>query len=564
MSDPWTDASPTWRSCLSRHAILLVALVTLARLLYIAYLCPYDLIEDEAQYWVWSLRPDWSYYSKGPGIAWSIWLSTHLLGVSEWGVRALAPVYSAVAALAVGGLAADALRNRRAAVFGSAVFLLIPLFTLNGTFLMTIDGPLLAFWAAACWAGFRALYRSSGSAWIVLGVMLGVGFLFKYTMLLLIPGLAIGAWIDRRSLSAVRPVARWLALGLVFVVLGLIPVVAWNDLHGWPTVKHFIGHAKLPGGDQGSSQPSPSYSPKWTFEFIGIQAGAVGPALVLMWWGFRRMASSAARSGAVFLLWAGLPTLLFYLLATFFTSVEGNWPMAGFVSLAALGGIGAMLGMDEWRARVARWRAIPAAERPREGLLLKRPESIAQVAWHATLVYGILATLLLLRIDWIARIPPLGSEYFARHKVPILGVPVETHRLIGARTLARGIERLSKEYATVESGPPLLISYHYGVAAQLTFYLRNHPMVLVAGSRLGYRRTQWDLWPDLSLSNPALRGKNAILIGGEADQWRPLFEGLVELKAIPEDPRQARYTRIGEHFRGVPGDSSTPGAPGAP
>ena len=53
-------------------SMLLVVLVAAARLVYLKWLCPYNLVEDEAFYWEWSRRLEWSYYSKGPGVAWSI------------------------------------------------------------------------------------------------------------------------------------------------------------------------------------------------------------------------------------------------------------------------------------------------------------------------------------------------------------------------------------------------------------------------------------------------------------------------------------------------------------
>ena len=537
MGDPHPDANfTTWRSCLSRSAIALIVLVTLARLAYLAFLCPYDLIEDEAQYWVWSLRPDWSYYSKGPGIAWSIWLSTHALGTSEWGVRALVPIYAAVAALCIAGLAADAGRDRRAALTGAAVFYLIPLFALTATFVMTIAGPMVACWAIASWSAFRALYRSSRSAWIVLGLALAAGILFKYTVLLLIPGLIAIAILDRKSLR-VAPRSAPLAAGACLItLLGLVPIAIWNMHNDWPALRHLLGHAKLPGGDQ--LKAAPGYSPLWTLEFIGIQLAAVGPALALMWFGARRMLAGdhESRSGARFLLWCGLPTIIFYLLATFLTNVEGNWAMGGFVTLAALAAVGAVRGMDEFRALLADWLAIKPAQRPRAGFVRRKPETLPQVAWHFTVGYGIIASLLMLRLDWIASLPLIGPN-------------VALHRLKGVRQYAQAVDRLHRE--RVPDGP--IISYHYGVAAQLTFYLPDHPMVYVAGSRLGYRRTQWDLWPDMDLSQPRFAGASALLIGASLPQWESCFGKVVEIGRLREDPRRDRWTWIGEGFNGFKG-----------
>src|SRR5579871_3214647 len=39
---------------------------------YLAYHCPLDLAPDEAHYWDWSRHLDWSYYSKGPLVAYLI------------------------------------------------------------------------------------------------------------------------------------------------------------------------------------------------------------------------------------------------------------------------------------------------------------------------------------------------------------------------------------------------------------------------------------------------------------------------------------------------------------
>src|SRR3569623_1327075 len=46
-----------------------------------------ELHYDEAQYWEWSQQLDWSYYSKGPLVAWLIALSETLFGHGVWQVR---------------------------------------------------------------------------------------------------------------------------------------------------------------------------------------------------------------------------------------------------------------------------------------------------------------------------------------------------------------------------------------------------------------------------------------------------------------------------------------------
>src|SRR5437870_11106827 len=58
-------------------------LILTSVLFHLAYLvcdCPLDLAPDEAHYWHWSRHLDWSYYSKGPLIAWLIRGSCELFG----------------------------------------------------------------------------------------------------------------------------------------------------------------------------------------------------------------------------------------------------------------------------------------------------------------------------------------------------------------------------------------------------------------------------------------------------------------------------------------------------
>ena len=55
------------------------------RVAYLAHDCPLDLAPDEAHYWDWSRHLDWSYYSKGPLVAYLIRFSVTVAGA--WSER---------------------------------------------------------------------------------------------------------------------------------------------------------------------------------------------------------------------------------------------------------------------------------------------------------------------------------------------------------------------------------------------------------------------------------------------------------------------------------------------
>lgn len=555
MSEDQGDA--TWR----RATIALIVGLCLLRLVYLGWGCPYNLIEDEAQYWEWSRRLDWSYYSKGPGIAWVIAASTRLLGANEFGVRAPAPIFGLVAALALVGLTRDLTRAWRPAFFVAAAFNLVPLFQATSGLVLTIDMPYAACWSIAAWAGWRALTRDSVGAWVTLGLALAAGFLFKYTMLLLVPGLIIFAWWHRRvtTVEAPRQVrAIHVAIGGVLAALGLLPVVLWNAQHDWATLRHLLGHLHAAGGDVrvNSAQPE-RYEVRWTLEFIATQFGLVGPALGLAAWEVLRARrdrvcgaeGSAAWIARGYLTLIALPILVFYVAVTFRAEAEANWALAGYATVVVLAGLGAARGMAEWRQAVAAWRALPRAQRPRAGWLTRRPESFPQVVWHFTLVYGTIGGLIMLRGDWLAFLPGVGSL------VPL-------GRLTGGPAMAAHVDELRAELRRRTGREPFVVAEHYGRASQLGFYLSDRPMVYVASSKLGGRKTQWDLWPDMSLDDLAvLGGRPAVLIGGAGSDWSGAFAEIEPVGTLRGDRKRGRPAFVGLAYRGFP-QGIAPPAPG--
>src|SRR5436190_2998970 len=69
---------PDWLCRVLAAALILTA--ASSHLAYLALDCPLDLAPDEAHYWDWSRHLDWSYYSKGPLVAWLIRLSCEVFG----------------------------------------------------------------------------------------------------------------------------------------------------------------------------------------------------------------------------------------------------------------------------------------------------------------------------------------------------------------------------------------------------------------------------------------------------------------------------------------------------
>ena len=477
-----------------RGTLLLVLGILAARAAYLATLCPYELVDDEAQYWDWSRRLALSYTTKGPGIAWLIALFTRPLGSHMWSVRLPAALASAVTALVLARLARDmaAPRDRgRAGFLAAALFLLAPPFQLTGL-LMTIDGPTIACWALAAWAAWRAfeaerLGKPSWALWVACAAALGTGFLFKYAIALLPPGLAAYGWVRRRDFRWDRRAARRIGAAALLAVVLVSPVVVWNAARGWPGLAHLLNFIDAPGGDRPPASPRP-YDPLWTLGYLATQAGLFGPTLALVAIGLLRLRKHAGESedsgsaGTLFSLCCAAPMLLFYLLVSFRTKVEGNWALAAFASLLVPAALAAAALTDQ---ATRRW-------------------------WRATVIYGLAAAAL---VHF-----PLSAA-----RVPWAGRFVPAHRFQGFEAYARRVGDLLETVRRRDGAEPFLVAARHGAAARLAFYMPGQPVVACAGSRLGDRRSAYDFFEDTDLAAPLLLGRPALLIGASRPAWGAAF-----------------------------------------
>lgn len=187
---------------------------------------------DEAQYWTWAQHLDWGYFSKPPGIAGLIAISTGLFGDGILGVKALAMLCYPLAAAACWAIA-NRLYDARTAFWSALAVLTLPMFSWLGLFVST-DALLTLFWSLALLAYLRALDSDTWADWLLLGVVCGLGLLSKYTM---------AAWLGaaflhliafhRSRLTSAKP---WAAAALALLILS--PNIYWNFTHDFPTLRH--------------------------------------------------------------------------------------------------------------------------------------------------------------------------------------------------------------------------------------------------------------------------------------------------------------------------------------
>lgn len=314
-----TDSTP------SRHTILLLWLTVLTA--YRMWVIPrlgISLYVDEAQYWTWAQHLDWGYFSKPPMIAWLIALATGLFGDGLIAVKLPALLlYPATAWLIylLGIRLFDARSGFRAAI----AFSLMPLVSAIGLFVST-DAPLLFFWTAALLFLLRALEKDRWLDWILLGTMVGLGCLSKYTMAAF--GLSAGLLVlmDPARRQALANARLWIAV--IIAALIFVPNVLWNWAHHFPTLVHTADITHLEGGGQMAGNPG---------EFLVAQAVSLGPAFALAYlvglvWSFKHLGQLRHQVVLCF----SLPLFLLVLIQAARSEANGNWAAPAMVTALLL------------------------------------------------------------------------------------------------------------------------------------------------------------------------------------------------------------------------------------
>lgn len=493
--------------------LIIITMVTAFRLIYVAY-GPLALAADEAHYWEWSRRLALSYYSKGPLVAYLIFISTKLGGATELMVRLPAVLLSLGSLLVLYFFSLELFSSHKVSFWAAFSVLVIPIFS-AGSMLMTIDAPFVFLWLLAGWLSWRAVQASSGHyLWLALGAALGLGFLAKYTMLLFIPSLFMFLLVSGRQRRWLARKEPYLALVLALVLAG--PVIFWNAAHGWVTVKHVMG--------QGGLYSGALISPKYFVRFFTSQLGVISPLLFIgLIWALVKAGHLGLRRGEesfLFLFWLSFPTLALFFLLSLHSNVQANWPAAAYpLALVALAALLALRPMEAKLVRKGFYLAL--------GLAL----AMSAAGYYTDFLYR-------LKPDFKVRNDP-------------------TNRLRGWRELGRRVGEILQDG---QSERMFIFSDRYQLASELAFYTPGNPRTY--NVNLGRRLNQYDIWGGLS----ELQGSDGLFVRSGRDQLAPevaaAFNECTSLQPL-EVTRLGRTIRVFSFFRcrgfsGFPPGSGTP------
>jgi 4-amino-4-deoxy-L-arabinose transferase-like glycosyltransferase/membrane-associated phospholipid phosphatase len=458
-----------------RLGYVLIALLLLARLAYIAS-GTIQLSEDESYQWLWSKHLALSYYSKPPLIAYAQFLGTSIFGDTAFGIRFFAPVIAALLSVIVLRFFAKTV-NARAGFFLFLITTATPLLS-AGTLLMTVDPLSVLFWTAAMVSGWRAVQPNAPIRyWLWTGLWMGLGFLSKFSYQLLSWVLFFILWAPARK--SLRTPGLYLAL--LINAICLLPVLLWNHEHGWITLQHVAQNAGA------GTQWTPERMFKFVGRFLSAEFGLLNPIFfVAMVWAAIAMWRRSRHNPLLFYFFAmGAPVFLLNFALSFHSNVLPNWIAPSVIPLFCL-----MVAYWDTRWRLGATRIKP---------------------WlTAGLVFGFAAGLLFHNTDWIKKL--------SGHYLPVNADPL--HRVRGWSDVARVAGEARKE-VLAEGKPTFIITDHYGLAGEISFYLPEAKAAVTQTPLVYFRssptpKNQFFFWPGYNLR----KGENAIFVR-ELDRKKP-------------------------------------------
>lgn len=356
----WSSDGVDQASTSRTRYLTLVALLTLVK---VALAIVLPISGDEAEYWDCSRHFDWSYLDHTPLLFWSMIPFRALLGETSLAIRMPSILAGLAVALALPGLVrrlggpADGATRAWLALNATPIFFL-------GSFYGWTDGPMLAAYVVATLGAVEAA-RGEARGWWLFGAAIGVGFLAKITVVLVLAG-AVAALGFRAGRATLRTAHPWLAAALSLALTA--PFWIWGARYDWANLTFQLRARHTRGG---------SIDPAGALEFLGTNmllatpflfaAGCV--ALAMLW---------KARAAARPLVVAAVAPLVAFSLVAMQHRPGAHWA-APFLLLGAIA-----TGAVEFRWR----RGLVVASAVFTGLLIAavsaialRPERLLNLEW---------------------------------------------------------------------------------------------------------------------------------------------------------------------------------------
>ena len=378
----------------------------------------------------------WGYVDQPPLIALIAKFALFVFGDSLTGLRFL-PALAAGATVVMAGRIARRLGGGLLAQGLAMVALgLAPFYLAIGNLLtMNAFEPLL--WTSAAYVFLKADEDERIGRWLLLGLILGLGFLNKYSMFFYAGSAALAIALSPQRRALKRPGLR-LALGVALLLV--TPNLMWQAGHGWPQFEVLRNAA---AGKNVALGP---------LRFFGEQILMMNPLSALVW-----------ISGLGFLLFSG-------------DGRKMRWFAFTYLILA-----GVYIGLQAKVYYLAPIYPILIAAGAVAVERALRPRPVLAYAYVAALV----ASGLVIAPEAFPLLP-LPTFLGYQRLIDVRGIKMEKHPeglvpqhfadMLGWRTLAETMSRAYEDLTPAQQAEAVILTRDYGQAAALEFFASDYDL----------------------------------------------------------------------------------------
>lgn len=258
----------------------------------------YELHRDAYLYISYADHPQWGYMSNPPFIMTLSWLAVKIFGGSVYAIRFFPALAGAICMVMIGRLTKELGGKKWAVIIATTAYLVAPIFLRSNSLFQPVAFDQL-FWFIYLFLFVKLLQTHNKNYWFVLGIVAGLGFLTKYTIVLPV-ALTIFFLIATRHRKLLWVPQFW---GFIINVGILItPNLIWQYNHNWPELKHLeeLQQTQLVNMDSG-----------W---FLGMQIIMLAPVLFIWIVGLYNLFASKDSKPYIVLGYSFIGIILFMLL----------------------------------------------------------------------------------------------------------------------------------------------------------------------------------------------------------------------------------------------------------
>ena len=282
----------------------------------------FPLTADESYYWLWSKHLSLSYVDHPPMVAYLNFLTT--FGQENLIMLRLGCVVVTLLVSLLIYFLAKKLFDEKVAFWSVVLFQILPHFAVVWL-TMFVELPLVLCWTGALLTLTLAIKEKVKSkkekVWYLLGIIIGLGCLSKYTMFLFWPCLAVFFLISPESRFWLRRKEPYLCFLLSAVCF--LPVLIWNSRQAWVS---FTFHGAKASADAWGVNLLP---------FVGDQLVHYTPFLLFALYNVYRW-SLKKDEGTRLLFSFSAPVLVLFLLLSAKVKIWAHWPEIGYIGALPL------------------------------------------------------------------------------------------------------------------------------------------------------------------------------------------------------------------------------------